>query len=146
MHDVGCHETADLAEGLQARHLVGEEVVGRWHRKGLHEHACAGASCGETSHSGHALGCWLDLKDVMNARCLEPLQQQAGRAISPVHPLPLSTIEARSPTRKVLAADATASHLAIYSIHGEGDRLRSSGEAYAAESMAASSVPCSALL
>jgi len=63
---------------------------------------------------------------------MEPLQQQAGRHISPVHPLPLSTIEMRSPARNVMASDYTASHLAIYTINGEMGLLRSSGEGYTA--------------
>src|SRR5215207_6665096 len=29
MHDVGCHQAAELAESLQALRLVGEEVVGQ---------------------------------------------------------------------------------------------------------------------
>jgi len=57
---------------------------------------------------------------------MEPLQQQADRHISSVHPLPLSTIEARARARNVMAADYTAFPMAISSINCEMDRLRSS--------------------
>ena len=59
--------------------------------------------------------------------------QQAGRQISLVHPPPLSTIEARSVARTVLASDYIASCLAIFATNCEMDLVRGSGEAYAAQ-------------
>jgi len=62
MHDIGCHKAAELVERLEALRLQGEEVVGRWRGKGLHEHACAGASCGETGQC-EAMGLALAVTD-----------------------------------------------------------------------------------
>ena len=75
MHDIGCEEVAELAESLQPLCLLGEELIGWWHCKGLHEHPCAGAACGETGHCSHSLDRRVDRNDVINPHGIEPLQQ-----------------------------------------------------------------------